>query len=332
MKFAAFAVLFCATNAFAQQVVNLSDYLAAPAGQSNCDSNPPFMESLACTSYGFGHDCPGNWTSTLIQFVDTEPFAHGIGMHPPRTGAKSLRFDLDAIRDTFGREPMSFETRLGIEFVTSNIQNGARFITTLDDVIANDTSIGGRLSPSIPLSTPVTGIRFLQLSTEAQGDFNSNHACFANARIVLGPPCPAPVLGEQPRSAAACLGSNVVLHTIGTYWGTFSYQWRKNGQPIAISANDSAQSATLNLFNVTDTTNGDYDCVVSNACGSTLTQVAHVRVCAADFNCDSVVDLFDYLDFLSAFSTSDARGDYNADGVIDFFDYLDFVQAFSTGC
>jgi hypothetical protein len=54
--------------------------------------------------------------------------------------------------------------------------------------------------------------------------------------------------------------------------------------------------------------------------------------CSADFNADTVVDFFDYLDFVAAFSASEPSSDFNGDTVIDFFDYLDFVAAFSSGC
>ncbi|MBU6413629.1 MAG: FG-GAP repeat protein [Planctomycetes bacterium] len=54
--------------------------------------------------------------------------------------------------------------------------------------------------------------------------------------------------------------------------------------------------------------------------------------CLADFNGDTVVDFFDYLDFVAAFSSNDPAADFNADTTIDFFDYLDFVAAFSQGC
>ncbi len=54
--------------------------------------------------------------------------------------------------------------------------------------------------------------------------------------------------------------------------------------------------------------------------------------CPADFNQDGVVDFFDYLDFVDAFSAESMSADFNHDGVIDFFDYLDFVDAFSAGC
>jgi formylmethanofuran dehydrogenase subunit C len=59
---------------------------------------------------------------------------------------------------------------------------------------------------------------------------------------------------------------------------------------------------------------------------------AILTTCLADFNDDGIVDLFDYLDFVSAFAAEDVTGDFNLDEVIDFFDYLDFVAAFSTGC
>ena len=54
--------------------------------------------------------------------------------------------------------------------------------------------------------------------------------------------------------------------------------------------------------------------------------------CPADFNGDSTVDFFDYLDFVAAFADLSPTADFNNDSVVDFFDYLDFVQAFSVGC
>lgn len=54
--------------------------------------------------------------------------------------------------------------------------------------------------------------------------------------------------------------------------------------------------------------------------------------CTADFNKDSALDFFDYLDFVDQFSADDVSSDINADGVVDFFDYLDFVDRFAAGC
>lgn len=54
--------------------------------------------------------------------------------------------------------------------------------------------------------------------------------------------------------------------------------------------------------------------------------------CAADYNADTVVDFFDYLDFVSVFAGGGPAADYNADTVVDLFDYLDFVAVFASGC
>ena len=74
---------------------------------------------------------------------------------------------------------------------------------------------------------------------------------------------------------------------------------------------------------------------VTNPCGRTISAPATLAIrgtCPADFNVDTTVDFFDYLDFVDAFSGELATADFNGDGAIDFFDYLDFVDAFSAGC
>lgn len=53
---------------------------------------------------------------------------------------------------------------------------------------------------------------------------------------------------------------------------------------------------------------------------------------AADFNDDGIVDFFDYLDFVDAYSVGGTGADFNLDGIMDFFDYLDFVDAFASAC
>ena len=54
--------------------------------------------------------------------------------------------------------------------------------------------------------------------------------------------------------------------------------------------------------------------------------------CPADFNCDSLLDLSDYLDFVQAFGNDSTAADFNQDSTIDLFDYLDFVAVFAAGC
>jgi beta-glucanase (GH16 family) len=54
--------------------------------------------------------------------------------------------------------------------------------------------------------------------------------------------------------------------------------------------------------------------------------------CRPDFNGDSTLDFFDYLDFVAAFAEESPSADFNADGTVDFFDYLDFAAALDAGC
>jgi T5SS/PEP-CTERM-associated repeat protein len=54
--------------------------------------------------------------------------------------------------------------------------------------------------------------------------------------------------------------------------------------------------------------------------------------CPADLTNDGVVDVFDVLAFLGAFSTQDPVGDWNQDGQWDFFDIGAFLNDYTLGC
>lgn len=54
--------------------------------------------------------------------------------------------------------------------------------------------------------------------------------------------------------------------------------------------------------------------------------------CPADFNGDGALDLFDFLDFQSAFARGESAADFDGDGTLTIFDFLDFQSAFSRGC
>ena len=114
-----------------------------------------------------------------------------------------------------------------------------------------------------------------------------------------------------------------------------TYQWRRAGVPLTNAGNISGvTSSTLLISHALQSDTGNYDCIVSNGCGGTQSNPAHLTVTPwpADFNQDGAADFFDYLDFVDAFSSNAPASDFNGDGTIDFFDYLDFVDAFSEGC
>ena len=108
------------------------------------------------------------------------------------------------------------------------------------------------------------------------------------------------------------------------------------------ASNASAQLTTLVSFT---NTNGANPYGALTLSGNTLygttrfggangfgTVFALVLPCIADFNHDSTVDFFDYLDFVAAFANQNPADDFNSDEVIVFFDYLDFVSAFASNC
>ena len=54
--------------------------------------------------------------------------------------------------------------------------------------------------------------------------------------------------------------------------------------------------------------------------------------CAADFDGDGELTLFDFLAFQNAFDAGDASADFDGDGSLTLFDFLAFQNAFDAGC
>jgi hypothetical protein len=55
-------------------------------------------------------------------------------------------------------------------------------------------------------------------------------------------------------------------------------------------------------------------------------------VCTADFNQSGAVDVFDILDYLTAWNAMDPAANLDGDGSFTIFDVLDFLARWSTGC
>ena len=136
-----------------------------------------------------------------------------------------------------------------------------------------------------------------------------------------------------------CAGDPATLaaSVIGT--GPFTYQWRRDG--VNAPANDAS---------ITTPEPGLYECVVTNACGGTVSNSILVTdggpdcgSCPADVNGDGELDVLDFLDFIDSFGacenmpapcagSSGIEADFNGDGWVDVLDFLDFIDAFGNGC
>lgn len=161
-------------------------------------------------------------------------------------------------------------------------------------------------------------------------------------------PLPQTVNAEETLTLTATCASGY------DFDGPVTYQWQRNGVNIvngaagaspnggtvtgasgALPTPTTNPTATLTITGAKPGDTGAYTIIFANGCGSVTSTPAMITVtgnCTADFNSDTVVDLFDYLDFVAAFAANAPEADFNADTVIDFFDYLDFVEEFATGC
>ncbi len=156
------------------------------------------------------------------------------------------------------------------------------------------------------------------------GDFNGDGkpdvaaAVTSNISVMLNttPGNPAPVFVLQPVSRIVHAGASASLTASANFvQGPAPYRWRRNGQPLSDGGNISgATTTTLTINPVSASDEAVYDLqVTSPTClGGQVTGTSAPAVLAV--------------------SAPACPSDFNGDGVVDFFDYLDFVQAFSTGC
>lgn len=135
------------------------------------------------------------------------------------------------------------------------------------------------------------------------------------------------VIENQPENTLTCTGGTVEF-SVTTIPGDYTYQWRFNGDPIT----HDADMHRLRVVNVGPKDVGNYDCVITNHCGSMVSDAAMLTICDADFDCDGVIDSQDFFYFLESFFTEAPRSDFNQDGAINSQDFFDFMTMFFTGC
>jgi hypothetical protein len=143
-----------------------------------------------------------------------------------------------------------------------------------------------------------------------------------------------PVITSNPVPLGGCANGSASFSVRADGNGPFTYQWRKDGLPLANGGQRvvGADTPDLNITRVAGVDGGMYDCVVSNGCGTTLSTGAVLSVCAPDLDCDGAINSGDFFAFLVFFFSGTPSADFNADNTITSQDFFDFLTAFFAGC
>ncbi len=146
------------------------------------------------------------------------------------------------------------------------------------------------------------------------------------------------VVLDKPAAAVVQAPGNVVeFRSYAAGYPSLAFQWKKNGVNLANGPAagggtwSGVQTGVMTLTGATSADNGAYTCVVTNACGSVMTNIVRLG-CAADFNNDGVNNVPDVFAFLSAWFANDPSADVNGDGQIAVNDIFAFLSLWFAGC
>lgn len=151
-----------------------------------------------------------------------------------------------------------------------------------------------------------------------------------------------PSVTSHPSNAAVQAGDPISFSVDAVGTSPLSYQWRKEMVDIPWC------HATYSIASATFGDAGGYDCVVTNLCGSSTSEIATLVVsfCVADTDDgsgsgtpDGGVTIDDLLYYLFSFETGDLRSDVDdgsstgtPDGGVTIDDLLYYLQRFEAGC
>jgi hypothetical protein len=176
------------------------------------------------------------------------------------------------------------------------------------------------------------------------GDFTLAAGSLAN-RIAAWISSPAPIVITSPADTVApCPGAQVQL-TVRPAAGAFpTYQWRRNGVNLADGPTGTgatiagANSITLTISGMSPFNPGEYDVVVTTACGSATSAPAQLTWCYANCDCSTTpprLNVLDFTCFLNKFSAGNANANCDASTtapVLNVLDFTCFLNRFSAGC
>jgi hypothetical protein len=153
------------------------------------------------------------------------------------------------------------------------------------------------------------------------------------------------VFDRQPQDRPLTVGATTQFRVRAAGFGTLTYQWRKGTAPLANGPTPSgsvisgADTDTLTISNTTAADTGSYSCLVANACGDLLSDVANLgSICYG--NCDGstnppILNVLDFSCFLNRFAAGDpwANCDHSTSPpTLNVLDFSCFLNSFAAGC
>jgi hypothetical protein len=138
---------------------------------------------------------------------------------------------------------------------------------TFPITLVASTPNNGSVSFTVPNNTTTSG------RVKVQSIGNVFYAVNAGTISVLTGGCAGASITTQPLSQTACAGGNANLTLLAGGSTPLTYDWRKGGTSLG-----APNAATLALNGVTTADAGNYDCVVTNACGTATSNTVVLTV------------------------------------------------------
>jgi pectin methylesterase-like acyl-CoA thioesterase len=167
------------------------------------------------------------------------------------------------------RAPLANGTPYTFTFIVERVSaTDTRVTVTLTDGAALN------LSTTATESSPSPATTFDWFGFRVPNGFASD-VNFTQWAADYTPAAPVITAQPQPSNLTVQVGSNVTM-SVAASGNQLSYQWLRNGAPIA--GNESAATPTLNITNAQVADTGTYSAVVSNAGGSTTSTPVNLTV------------------------------------------------------
>ncbi len=145
----------------------------------------------------------------------------------------------------------------------------------------------------------------------------------------------------QPLPTYACPGDSPSMSVTAAPIGTPTYQWRRNAIPLSNGPTGSGSAifgaTTKNLIiqSASSADNAEYDCVVSDACGSMPSDPAPLIIRLGGYaDCDNnaALDIDDFICFQTHYAIQSPYADCDADAALTIDDFICFQTLYAIGC